>query len=130
MFMLLDKKDLLQRESMGVITEDMQSVFKEKYITKLYDKQRYKLQKTPLFIFISVDPNGGGDSEMGIITMCVEYNSIVILAMDTHCAKGHEAINRLLTAHIDALRSKEELADAWIIAFFESNRKYPPFYIT
>jgi len=33
------------------------SVFKEKYITSLFAKERYKLKKTPLFIFVAVDPS-------------------------------------------------------------------------
>ena len=95
------------------------SVFKEKYITSLFAKERYKLKKTPLFLFVAVDPNGGGDSEMGIISLAVEYNSIIILGMDTHCCKGHQAINDLLTAHIRKLR--KQFPDGWIIHIPEAN---------
>lgn len=53
-----DKTDLLKRESMGIVTEDMQSVFKEKYVSALFSKQRYVLRKSPSFVFLAVDPNG------------------------------------------------------------------------
>ena len=45
---------------MGVITQDMASVFKTKYVDALMEKQRYKLIKEPRFVFIGSDPNGGG----------------------------------------------------------------------
>tara|TARA_B100001093_G_C26803963_1_gene1004678 strand:- start:950 stop:1237 length:288 start_codon:yes stop_codon:yes gene_type:complete len=55
-----DKTELLKRESMGIVTQDMASVFKTKYVDALFSKQRYKLIKEPLFVFIGCDPNGGG----------------------------------------------------------------------
>ena len=42
-----DKTDLLQRESMGVITNDLQSVFKQKYVDQMFEKQPYELKKKP-----------------------------------------------------------------------------------
>jgi len=116
-----DKTELLKRESMGVITEDMQSVFREKFVNALFDRPRYTLRKTPLFVFVACDPNGGGDSEMGLVSLVVEYNSIVIVGMDTFCCKGADAIHKLLTAHIERLRAKPELKDAWFIFIPEAN---------
>ena len=116
-----DKTELLKRESMGVITEDMMSVFREKFVNALFDRPRYKLRKLPLFVFVACDPNGGGDSEMGLVSLVVEYNSIIIVGMDTFCCKGADAINKLLTAHIERLRAKTELKDAWFIFIPEAN---------
>ena len=50
---------------------------------------------------------------MGIVSLAVEYNSIILLGIDTHCCKGHQAINDLLTAHICKLR--KQFPDGWII---------------
>ena len=116
-----DKTELLKRESMGVITEDMMSVFREKFVNSLFDRPRYKLRKLPLFVFVACDPNGGGDSEMGLVSLVVEYNSIVIVGMDTFCCKGADSIHKLLTAHIERLRAKPELKDAWFIFIPEAN---------
>lgn len=110
-----DKTDLLKRESMGIVTEDMQSVFKEKFVNAMFDKKRYSLRKIPTYVFLSVDPNGGGSSQMGIVSLVVEYNCIIIVGIDTFCCKGHESINKLLTAHVERLRARPELKDAWII---------------
>ncbi|OUV29446.1 MAG: hypothetical protein CBC48_11880 [bacterium TMED88] len=116
-----DQVDLLQRESMGVITQDLQSVFKQKYVDKMFSMDKYELQKTPAFVFVACDPNGGGSSQMGLVSLVIEFNKIIVVGIDSVTTKGHEQIQRLLTAHIDALRAQEELKDAWFIFVPESN---------
>ncbi len=56
---------------------------------------------------------------MGIVSLAVEYNSIILLGIDTHCCKGHQQINDLLTAHIRKLR--KQFPDGWIIHIPEAN---------
>ena len=58
---------------------------------------------------------------MGIVSLVVEYNCIIIVGIDTFCCKGHESINKLLTAHVERLRARPELKDAWIIFIPEAN---------
>ena len=116
-----DQVDLLQRESMGVITQDLQSVFKQKYVDKMFSMDQYELQKTPSFVFVACDPNGGGSSQMGLVSIVIEFNKIIVVGLDSVTTKGHEQIQRLLTAHIDTLREQEALKDAWFIFIPESN---------
>lgn len=116
-----DQVDLLQRESMGVITQDLQSVFKSKYVDIMFNMNDYELQKTPLFVMIACDPNGGGDSQMGLVSIVIEFNKIIIVGIDSVATKGHEQIQRLLTAHIEGLRAQEKLKSAWFIFIPESN---------
>ena len=61
---------------------------------------------------------------MGIVSLVVEYNSVIICGMDTFCCKGHEAIHKLLTAHVEQLRSRPALKDAWIIFIPEASYSY------
>lgn len=42
---------------MGLVTEDMQSVFKAKYIDILYNSSAYSITKEPSFVFCCCDPN-------------------------------------------------------------------------
>jgi hypothetical protein len=116
-----DQIDLLQRESMGVITQDLQSVFKQKYVDRMFAMDQYELQKTPLFVFVACDPNGGGSSQMGLVSIIIEFNKIIVVGLDSVTTKGHEQIQTLLTAHIDGLREQEKLKDAWFIFIPESN---------
>ena len=116
-----DKTDLLQRESMGVITNDLQSVFKQKYIDQMYEKTRYNIQKKPQYLFCCCDPNGGGSSQMALVTILVEMNKVVIVAADSHPVKGHEQIQQLLVGHIEGIREIEMFKDSWIIFIPEAN---------
>lgn len=116
-----NKTDLLQRESMGLVTEDMQSVFKAKYIDILYNSSAYAITKEPSFVFCCCDPNGGGSSDMALVSLVIEYNKVVIVGMDSAPCKGHEQIEKLLKAHIEALRKHSRFRDAWIIFIPENN---------
>lgn len=106
---------------MGVITQDQQSVFKAKFVDSLFARPRYKLRKTPAFVFIACDPNGGGSSDMGLVSMVVEFNSIVIVGCETHPCKGADSIHKLLTAHVETLRARPALKAAWFIFIPEAN---------
>lgn len=106
---------------MGVITQDLQSVFKSKYVNIMFEMNKYKFQKKPSFVFVACDPNGGGSSQMGLVSIIIEYNKIIIVGIDSVTTKGHEQIQRLLTSHIEGLRKQEALQDAWFIFIPESN---------
>ena len=116
-----DRKDLLAKESMGQITSDQCSVFPEKLINRMMERPEYKLRNAAKYIFLGVDPNGGGASEMAIITMTMEMNNIVITGMESHPCKSHDQIEMLLLQHIRALRGHPDLKDSWIIFFPENN---------
>ena len=85
------------------------------------EKPEYKLRNPAKYVFLGVDPNGGGSSEMAIITMTMEMNNIIITGMESHPAKSHDMIEMLLVQHIRALRGHPDLKDAWIIFFPENN---------
>ena len=74
---------------MGQITSDQASVFPEKLINRFMENQNIKLRnpaKLPRYVFLGVDPNGGGASEMAIVTMTMEMNNIIITGMESHPA--------------------------------------------
>tara|TARA_A100001015_G_scaffold199705_1_gene222981 strand:+ start:276 stop:617 length:342 start_codon:yes stop_codon:yes gene_type:complete len=106
---------------MGVITNDLQSVFKQKYVDQMFEKPKYELKKKPSFIFCCCDPNGGGTSQMALVSIAVELNKVIILAADSHPVKGHEQIQQLLIGHIEGLRKIPEFVDSWIIFIPEAN---------
>ena len=116
-----DRKDLLARESMGQITNDAASIFAQGMVEKLLSKSCWVLKNKAKYVFLGVDPNGGGDSQMAIVTMVMEMNNIVFTGFETHGTKNHDQIEHLLLGHIRAIRGHPDLRDAWIINFFESN---------
>lgn len=116
-----DRKDLLARESMGQITNDAASVFAQGMVEKMLQRNCWVLKNKAKFVFLGVDPNGGGDSQMAIVTMVMEMNNIIFTGFETHPTKNHDQIEHMLLGHIRAIRGHPDLRDAWIINFFESN---------
>ncbi len=116
-----DRKDLLARESMGQITNDAASVFSQKQVDLLMRKPCWSLKNPAQYVFLGVDPNGGGTSDFAIVTMTMELNNLIICGMETYPAKSHEHIESLLIQHIRGIRGHNKLKNAWIINFFESN---------
>jgi len=116
-----DRKDILARESMGQITNDAASIFSQGMVEKLLAKQPWVLKSGAKYVFLGVDPNGGGDSQMAIVTMVMEMNNIIFCGFETHGTKNHDQIQHMLLGHIRMIRAHPDLRDAWIINFFESN---------
>ena len=58
---------------------------------------------------------------MALISLVIEYNKVVIVGMDSCPAKGHEQIEKLLTAHIEALRRHNRFRESWFIFIPENN---------
>ena len=116
-----DRKDILARESMGQITNDAASIFSQGMVEKLLAKQPWVLKSGAKYVFLGVDPNGGGDSQMAIVTMVMEMNNIIFCGFETHPTKNHDQIQHLLLGHIRMIRAHPDLRDAWVINFFESN---------
>lgn len=116
-----DRKDLLARESMGQITNDAASVFSQKLVEELMSRPVWKLRNNSKFVFLGVDPNGGGSSDLAIISMAFEDNNLIFTGAETYPAKNHDQIDMLLCGHIRALRGHPKFRNSWIICFFESN---------
>lgn len=84
-------------------------------------RPEYMMKNPAKYIFLGVDPNGGGSSDMAIVTMTMIENNVIITGMETHPARSHDEIEMLLLQHVRALRGHPDLKDAWIIFFPENN---------
>lgn len=107
--------------SMGQITNDAASVFSQKLVDDLMTRPAWQLATPPKYIFLGVDPNGGGSSDLAIITCCFENNNLIFCGCETYPAKNHDQIEMLLLGHIRAIRGHPFLRNSWMICFFESN---------
>lgn len=116
-----DRKDILARESMGQITNDAASIFSQGMVEKMLAKEEWDLKAGTKYVFLGVDPNGGGDSQMAIVTMVMEMNNIIFCGFESHGTKNHDQVEHMLLGHIRMIRAHPSLRDAWIINFFESN---------
>ena len=114
-----DKKELLMRESMGIVTEDQTSLYRKVWVERFLASIAVLDVPKPRFFLVACDPNGGGDSNMAIVTVTFRQGSMVIAGLDYHAVKGHDQIQQLLLAHVRALQRR--YSDAWLIFVGESN---------
>jgi len=114
-----DRKDLLMRESMGIVTEDQTSLFRVQWVDAYIAAVTHIVSPRPSFILVACDPNGGGDSNMALVSCTFIRGSMVVVGLDYHAVRGHDEIEVLLMAHVHALQAA--YPDMWIIFVGESN---------
>ena len=83
------------------------------------DRSPYTSRNTPKFIFCACDPNGGGNSQMAIVSLYQDANNFAVCGAESHAVKGHGEIRTLLEAHVRTLRST--FPSSFIIFVPESN---------
>jgi len=114
-----DQTELMERESMGAITSDADSVFNMDDIDSLM--QMDPLRQDVEYFFVAVDPTGGGTSEMAIVSLVLVDDRCYIMGLDSSPANGPDEIRALLLQHIRALRGHPCLRSAYCIFIPESN---------
>ena len=62
------------RESMGVTTNDTSSIFQENWLNLFASRPPYQSSGRPTVIFVACDPNGGGSSQMAIVSLYQDRN--------------------------------------------------------
>ena len=116
-----DRKDLLARESMGQVTNDAASVFSQAQVESFFSRPVYPNMPKPDFIFLGVDPNGGGSSEFALTSIAMHMNNIILCGVESYCCKSHDEIKNVLLTHIKSLRLHPCFSQSWIIFFPENN---------
>ena len=114
-----DRKDLLMRESMGIVTEDQTSLYRQDWVDSFVANIIAIAKPVPRFILVACDPNGGGDSNMAIVSATFCTGTMVIVGIDYHAVRGHDEIQVLLMAHVAELQ--RVYPDTWLIFVGESN---------
>lgn len=112
-----DRKDLLLRESVGLVTEDQSSLYREPWVVAFMES--VVTVDHPRFVLVACDPNGGGDSNMAIVSATFAHGSMVIVGVDNHPVRGHDQIEQVLLAHITQLQAL--FPDCWLVFVGESN---------
>ena len=101
-----DQTQLLQRESMGVITEDASSVFPQDHVEWVFAQDIGPPPTLlPSVLFCVCDPTGGGNSRMCLITFMLWRNAVYIVTMDAQRANGFMEIREILMKHIWRVRA-------------------------
>ena len=107
------------RESMGVTTNDTSSIFQENWLNAFTARPEYSPSCPPVVIYVACDPNGGGSSQMAIVSLYQDRNNFAICGMESHAVKGHGQIRTLLETHVRGIRAT--FPTSFIIFIPESN---------
>tara|TARA_B100000683_G_scaffold52645_1_gene50325 strand:+ start:685 stop:2427 length:1743 start_codon:yes stop_codon:yes gene_type:complete len=111
-------KDML-RESMGVTTNDNCALFQDEWLDKFSKRSPYTFQDTPRVVFVACDPNGGGSSQMAIVSLYQDNNNFAVCGLESHAVKGHGEVRNLLETHVRGIRAT--FPTSFIIFIPESN---------
>ena len=114
-----DKKELLMRESIGAVTEDQSSLFPSHWVDRFLGSHVTLDPDVIPFIIVACDPNGGGDSQMALVSIAFSKGQLVVVGLDSHAVRGHDQIEMLLLSHVERLR--QTWKTSWIIFVAESN---------
>lgn len=98
--------------------EDADAVFPA-YDVKKFIKQSYPVHDESRVLFIGLDPSGGGDSSMSIVTLSLYRNTITIVCVDEQPIKNVASMERMLLSHVKRVR--DAYPGHWLACFFESN---------
>lgn len=72
-------KQMLLRESMGVVTEGDNGIFDKYQVRELFSKERSNLSVNVKHVFVAIDPTGGGPSKFAIVSVIRENGSLQVL---------------------------------------------------
>lgn len=109
---------MLQRESMGLQVEEATTVFRQKCIRQFL-KSSAPVHSSTRVLMMAMDPSGGGDSSMSLVTVSLWQNKLTLVAWDEMPIKGVDQMEVMLMRHVRVLR--RHYPDHWIVCAFESN---------
>ena len=97
------RTDLLNREVKGLITDNKDAVYEQAGVDRAMQRELVVDRNAVHSALIACDPNGGGTSEMCLITLTFYQGNLTVLAMDAEAVRGHDEIRALLIKHVNAV---------------------------
>jgi len=119
--MMKDQQSLLERETLGLMQDAGQSIFSRPKVKAIFTKPAYVFTKPIHHIFVSIDPNAGGDSRFAICSCVYESGRLIIIGLDAKAAKYPAQYESLLLEHLEQIRKNEFCKGATLVIMPESN---------
>lgn len=116
-----EQGDLMQRESMGAITDDAKSLFSSQVVTSFMKEAPVEIMFEPSYVFMALDPNGGGASQMAVVSIVLHERKLIVVGIDTAPTDQHDQIEQLLIQHVRSIRGHHMLRNSYIIFIPENN---------
>ena len=121
--LMSEREDMISREIGGVANSKYGKAFLKKYITSLEEKKRYEIDRNIDYsvLFISVDPNSGGESHFAILTILVQYGIYIIIGAESYPSKTARENHSILIEHVNKLDENDLYNNTLKVFILESN---------
>lgn len=121
--LMANDRNMYIQENLGIVVRKQNSAFPREGIDRM-EARRYSLVDTPApdFLYISVDPCGGGASDMALVASFFARDGSVILAgCEAQAVITDEAQETLLRGFLTRLREVTTLRHAHVVLIIERN---------
>ena len=77
-----DQQELLIRETMGIMTDSNEKAFNSAAVAQFVNSPRVKPDHPVHHVFVSIDPNGGGDSRFAMVSAYYRAGKMVVVGLE------------------------------------------------
>lgn len=119
--MMEDQKELLEQETIGISHSSNERAFSTKSINSLFDRPSIVTPGSIDFIFISIDPNGGGASDFALTSTYFFRGNYYIIGGETVPSKDIEKNFDTLHNHYDLMNQNKIFKNSTKIFIIENN---------
>jgi len=117
--MMADQKELLEQETMGIMQNKNKRAFPTELVNRFMTTERYECTGAPNEIFVTIDPNGGGDSDFAVVSCYFNRGTMIIAGFESINSKGPDDHNPIVVDHVKFLQSR--WPEAVIVFILENN---------
>ena len=98
-----NRTDLMAAEIMGAAVDDKSAAFDPAEVKRAIGRTLRVDARRVQHVLTACDPNGGGSSEMALISVCLQNAQVCVLAMSAKATRGYDEITKLLVDHLGAV---------------------------
>ena len=127
--MMADQQELMCRETMGIMTDAAEKAFRSSSITNFINAPRVKPDHGVKYVFISIDPNGGGDSRFAMVSAYYRAGKMVVVGLEAIKAHKPADYEGVLLDHVAEIFQTRHLENTMIVLMPEANLGYEAHHI-
>ena len=119
--MMSDQQELLQRETMGIMQDSNEKAFRSVSITRFVNAPRCKPDYPVPYVFVAIDPNGGGDSRFAMVSAYYRAGKMVVIGMEAIKAHKPSDYEEVLIGHVREILLTRQFRNARVVLMPEAN---------
>jgi hypothetical protein len=115
--------------AVGIMHDSGESAFERYMINRVFDHPKLRVDSQINHIFVSIDPNAGGDSRFAICSCFYRRGKMVIAGLDAIKSKNPTEYEPVLFDHIMAFKKKKYTKNARVVIMVENNLGFESYHI-